>query len=696
MASEWERSYEEARKLHQAGRLDEALPLYQHVIAGNPGHPGAMHMLGLLAYQIGRTDTAVDLLGQAAVLDPLVGAVHSNFGLALKARGRVKEAEASFRRALLLSPQPETHANLGHLLLDRGRLAEALTGFRAAVARNPNLAAGQVGLGEVLWKLGRPAEAEAALEKAAQLEPVSETLANLALLAFARGDAGAALARIRQALAAGETPRAKAIFAAMLCRVRWDRDDAQMRALLEQALRQGWARPAMLLPPAADLVKLRLREGKPIESDTLLRLMLVTAPNCDRELEAMLTAMRRQLLAQPENRDLVFTAALAQQCFINEYVFAEEPDERDKAEVLARGIEKALAENDVVPAIALLTVACYRPLHTLEGADKLLHKALPDPLEPVLQQQLAEPMAERDLAESLPALTDIAGNETVRAQYEENPYPRWVRMDTSELPVPLAQYLGKRFSTFDATGLPLLPDMLFAGCGTGRFTLELARRYPAQSRLAIDLSRAALAYAARKAAEAGTVVDFAQADILRLPETKKRFSMIECSGVLHHMADPFAGWRALSACLLPGGVMRVSLYSALGREPVREARDWVRREGFAATPEGIRAARQRLIAEKPAEAAQLLAAADFYSVSTCRDLLFHVREHDLTLAAIAAFLKEHGLVFLGFETGEDVLGAYRARFPDDPAASDLANWAAFEAEHPTLFAALYQFWVQKP
>jgi len=166
--------------------------------------------------------------------------------------------------------------------------------------------------------------------------------------------------------------------------------------------------------------------------------------------------------------------------------------------------------------------------------------------------------------------------------------------------------------------------------------------------------------------------------------------------VLHHMADPFAGWRALTACLLPGGVMRVSLYSALGRAPVRAARDWIARTGFAATPEGIRAARQRLIAEKPAEAAQLPGAADFYSISACRDLLFHVREHDLTLAAVAAFLQEEGLVFLGFETGEDVLGAYRARFPDDPAAVDLANWARFEAEHPTLFAALYQFWVQKP
>jgi Flp pilus assembly protein TadD/SAM-dependent methyltransferase len=695
MASEWERTYAEARNLHQAGRLEEALPLYQHVIAGNPGHPGAMHMLGLLAYQIGRTDTAVDLLGQAAVLDPLVGAVHSNLGLALKARGRVREAEASFRRALLLSPQPETHANLGHLLLDQGRLDDALTSFRAAASRNPDLASAQVGLGEVLWKLGRVAEAEAAQQKAAQLEPVSETLANLALLAFARGDAETALTRIRQALAAGETPRAKTVFAAMLHRLRWDRDNEGMRALLEQALTEGWARPVMLLPPAADLVKLRLREGGAIESDTLLQLMLVTAPNCDAELERMLTALRRQLLRQPENRDLVFAAALAQQCFINEYVFAEEPGERDKAEMLARGIEQALAEDDVVPAAALLAVACYRPLHTLKGAERLLDKALPDPLEPVLQQQIAEPLEEKRLAENLPALTAIA-DDAVRTQYEENPYPRWVRMDTGEQPVPLAQYLGKRFSAFDAAGLPLLPDMLFAGSGTGRFTLELSRRHPAQSRLAIDLSRAALAYAARKAVEAGVMLDVAQADILHLPETKKRFSMIECSGVLHHMTDPLAGWAALATCLSPGGVMRVSLYSLLGRAPVRQARDWIAREGFAATPDGIRAARQRLLTEMPAEAAPVIGAADFYSVGACRDLLFHVREQDMTLEQIAAFLAESGLTFLGFETGEDVLGAYRARFPDDLAAINLANWAIFEAEYPSIFSAMYQFWVQKP
>jgi hypothetical protein len=68
----------------------------------------------------------------------------------------------------------------------------------------------------------------------------------------------------------------------------------------------------------------------------------------------------------------------------------------------------------------------------------------------------------------------------------------------------------------------------------------------------------------------------------------------------------------------------------------------------------------------------------------------------MDLPGIAAFLKENGLTFLGFETGENVLALYRARFPHDPAALDLANWAAFEAGRPATFAAMYQFWVQKP
>jgi hypothetical protein len=82
-------------------------------------------------------------------------------------------------------------------------------------------------------------------------------------------------------------------------------------------------------------------------------------------------------------------------------------------------------------------------------------------------------------------------------------------------------------------------------------------------------------------------------------------------------------------------------------------------------------------------------------MSECRDLLFHVQEHQHTLPEIAAFLAEHDLQFLGFEIDARVLKLYAEKNPDDPAMIDLAGWHRFECENPRLFAAMYQFAVQK-
>ncbi len=86
---------------------------------------------------------------------------------------------------------------------------------------------------------------------------------------------------------------------------------------------------------------------------------------------------------------------------------------------------------------------------------------------------------------------------------------------------------------------------------------------------------------------------------------------------------------------------------------------------------------------------------DFFGVGSCRDLLFHTEEHPLELAAVAGFLKSNGLTFLGFEADDATLQAYRRRFPDDPPATDLENWQAFENESPDIFSGMYMFWVQK-
>ncbi len=73
-------------------------------------------------------------------------------------------------------------------------------------------------------------------------------------------------------------------------------------------------------------------------------------------------------------------------------------------------------------------------------------------------------------------------------------------------------------------------------------------------------------------------------------------------------------------------------------------------------------------------------------MSECRDLLFHVQEHQFSIPQIAAVLKETGFTFLGFETPART--SYLRHFPNDRAAIDLANWAAFENENPSTFAQI--------
>ena len=87
---------------------------------------------------------------------------------------------------------------------------------------------------------------------------------------------------------------------------------------------------------------------------------------------------------------------------------------------------------------------------------------------------------------------------------------------------------------------------------------------------------------------------------------------------------------------------------------------------------------------------------DFFSISECRDLLFHVQEHCMRLPDIKAFLAKQGLTFLGFELAEAVARGYAARFPADAAMTDLDCWHQFETANPHTFRGMYEFWVQKP
>jgi SAM-dependent methyltransferase len=275
----------------------------------------------------------------------------------------------------------------------------------------------------------------------------------------------------------------------------------------------------------------------------------------------------------------------------------------------------------------------------------------------------------------------------VRQQYEENPYPRWVK---PALPQQHTLLAGRQPGQ--------IPDVLIAGCGTGLSAITFAQQAPDARILAIDLSLASLGYAKRMAETLGFHnIAFAQADITKAAAIGRSFDFIDVSGVLHHLGDPWQGWRALLSLLRSGGVMQVGLYSKLARQNVVAARALIAERGYRPVPEDIRRCREEILA---AEDGSLLKSAstfsDFFTTNECRDLIFHVQEHQMTLPDIKAFLAENGVQFTGFVLDPAAVQQFTARFPEPEAMLDLDRWHAFETQAPATFAKMYQFFVRKP
>jgi Flp pilus assembly protein TadD/2-polyprenyl-3-methyl-5-hydroxy-6-metoxy-1,4-benzoquinol methylase len=720
----------------QTGQNAEALAPMQKAAALSPGDADAHNILGIIFYELGRLDEAGASYRQALLVKPDYEVAHYNMGNTLRDMGRLDEAEASYLRALRIKPDyAVAHNNLGLTFHKMGRLDEAEASYRRALQLKPDLAGAHNNLGNILKDLGQLDDAEACFRRALEIKPdYVEALNNLASLLGARGAPAMALETISHSLQIEETEEAKGIFVACAKYLRLTSCDNDNRTMMTRALTELWGRPSELAGVCASIVKLDqnvgacvaravgawplrlsaqdLFAGGPAElaGDTLLMALLNATPIYDIEMERFLTTARHALLEAaagtpvPDgNADaaLNFYCALAYQNFINEYVFAYTDEEICKANALRDSLAAALETGTRAPALWLAAVAAYFPLYALPHANRLLDFQWPGAIAAVLAQQVREPEEELQLRAGIPRLTGIE-NETsllVQGQYEENPYPRWIRARPAEKTKNVAASLSERF--------PLAPlerrrkenniDILIAGCGTGLHSIETAQQFTNAQVLAIDLSLSSLGYAKRKTQELGlTSIEYAQADLLKLGSLERSFDVIESVGVLHHLADPWAGWRVLLSLLRPGGFMKLGFYSGVARRNVAKVRNFIAAHGYVSTAEDIRRCRQDLLdLDDGANFGETLKSSDFFSVSTCRDLLFHVQEHCVTLAGIDDFLKGNDLAFVGFEMDANVLHAYKRRFPDDRAATNLGQWQVFEDENPDIFIGMYQFWIQK-
>jgi len=527
-----------------------------------------------------------------------------------------------------------------------------------------------------------------------------------------------------------ETQESKTFFVECVKRWTYFPGADEIRDLIALALREPWGTPGELMgivkgiferDPAIGPAIQRAKAAWPrhlsmnellgpdqvkITTDPLLLAVLHSSKIIDIGLERFLTSLRAGLLEgvmrSHDNQDgfvVRFCCALAQQCYINEYVFALTADENDCVQKLRDRITEALDADAAISPIAIATLAAYVSLDCLPEK-VLLERSWPKYIVELLQDQIKAPAAEKKQRSFIPQITPIADDISLKVQnqYEKNPYPRWVNMPAAH-PVFIDEIIPQYFpfSNYRKMGKRADLDVLIAGCGTGHHSIKFAQIFPNARILAIDLSMSSLCYAKEKTGRMGfDNIKYAQADILELCNIDRRFDIVSSSGVLHHLASPERGWRTLVSLLRPHGCMNVGLYSERARRNLVIAQRWLVDRGFTPSAEDIRCARQELIAAADTNPLldDVLKFGDFYSTSECRDLLFHTQEHCFTIPAIQKFLDKNDLEFLGFIVASNILDQFGRQFSRQQ-ESNLHLWNSFETDHPDTFRTMYEFWVQK-
>jgi len=691
-----------AANAHRAGNLAEAERFFRMALQTVPTHAPALAMLGIVLAQQGRAAEGVSFLAQAVKHAPDYGNWF-NYGLVLRAAGHADKAVQAFAKASKLHrAEPQAAWEAGVTLRGLDRLAEAALAFDVVCQRDPGSPTPWIEAGRTH---------------------------------LAAGQAGPGLDRLREALQRFESDDdvCRAVCLALES-VTFRRHDPAFQAALGRWAAMPDDKPVwfggsllglLTLDPALMPVLAAARDGggfadaavtdgtlQPLFACQPLRNLMASDVLADPDFEILMLAVRRtltryvaggQALAADAHAFLLGLALLAD---AGEFVLPEDDAVAGPAfalaESLAADIDTGMATERFAERLAV--IGCHRPLVKLPVATRLAALALttPDPLlARLLDVAVVDPLRERQLRGQVIQITAIEDEVSlaVAGQYDENPYPRWFN-PPAVTPTRSDEWLRAAFPHAAFSPHALTPQrILVAGCGSGWQAFCTARLYPDAEILAVDLSLTNLAHALRAQEKFGFAnVTFRRADIMRLGELGGSFDVIQSNGVLHHMGDPLAGWTALDSVLKPGGLMRIGLYSEVARRTLRVIEDFAKEHGFGGDAAGLRGFRAAALALPEDHPVRLVVRSkEFYSLSSLRDLAFHVNEHRFTIPGLAAALAQLDLTFIGFQLHHQLSASlYRNRYPDDPAQTDLGHWAAFEEDNPHTFAGCYDFWCAKP
>ncbi len=702
------------------GETEKALKLYKKCIDQYPRHAYALTNLAHLYLEIGEPEAALTTAKNAIRVNPQLANAHSCLGVILKECGDLDAAESSTRKALQIDKDlSDAKLNLGLILNEKGMHDEAKKITVELIEIEPKNADAYLNLGAILQDKGLLNEAFKATNKALELnKDLKDVNMNLGSILYETGKFKEALCYVRKEISTNpENFSAYLLMHSILKEFDVSRiNSSEARELIELLLERKDIGHHDLFSIADKIFRKETLENFLLVKEDGFNLNNLPSLINDEIFlkglglfqfhgflwEEFLTKLRRVICFNLKNinntnKNTLFrlTTSLAEQCFINEYIF----NFTEKENGIIINIEDKI-ENDSINEFEIATLACYKPCYALIEKCKRLedYKSRSTEFNNLLLLQIKEPLIEKELAKLIEKLgaVDEETSRKVQDQYENYPYPRWRYIsDVTKHKLTIESAIKAETSPNLNINFPNKRQykILIAGCGTGQQVLS-AIRYKNANITAIDLSSSSLSYAKRKSIEYGVSnIRFIQMDINNLELLNEKFDLIECSGVLHHMKDPQLGLNKLVNSLATGGYIKLGLYSQLARRDIEKARSIIKKKGYGNSKDEVCRFRNDLKNKKHPEIYSINEWPDFYSTSMCIDLCFHIQEHRFTINQLRELLDNSGLSFSGFVLPRAIKDSYSINNKDDPFQLNLIYWSKFEKENPDIFRCMYQFWV---
>ncbi|MBK9443720.1 MAG: tetratricopeptide repeat protein [Comamonadaceae bacterium] len=183
-------------RLQQAGELAMAEEVYASVLKANPKHFNAAYLLGNMAAQAARHQTAVNFYTQAIRINPSHAEPYNNRGNALLALKQFGAAVASFDTAISIQANyAEAYSNRGNALFALKKFGAAVASLDKAVSLKSDYAEAYSNRGNALSALKQLDAAVASFDAAIRLKPdYAQAFSNrgIALLELKQQDAALA------------------------------------------------------------------------------------------------------------------------------------------------------------------------------------------------------------------------------------------------------------------------------------------------------------------------------------------------------------------------------------------------------------------------------------------------------------------------------------------------------------------------